>query len=326
MVYHEIALEPESIEDLKDLGLLDRMFGFEHGRLISFFPAKPAETRSWGKLLLSHLRATLPPEKHIEIGLRIEQMLLKLIWRSRNSSKLEDGQEWFDLATKEHNTEGKSFACLIGKGEREHPDWVPFQKLYAPDSSVPVCLSGAVHFGDAMKDPETFLEELAPLLLSAKRISFIDPHFNPVDPDGRSSRRWRNTAKKLADYFRDANRLTADICFHTEYDDEVSATFGKADEFVESIAATISGYFPVTTSLSVTAWAAKPDGIRFHARYLITDKAGVALDYGSDLGANRRTDVSLMPLEFAKKRLKEFEKSDESPFNWKATVRVHGRQ
>jgi hypothetical protein len=326
MVYHEIALEPESIEDLKDLGLIDRMFGFEHGRLIAVFPAKPKETGSWGELLLRHLRATLPPEKHMEIGIRIEQMLKKLMWRSRNSSKLEDGQEWFDLATKEHDTEGKSFACLIGKGERAHPDWVPFQKLYAPDNSVPACLSGPIHFGDAMKDPKTFLAELEPLLFSANRISFIDPHFNPVHPDKENSYRWRATAEKLANSFIQAKRLTADISFHTGYDREVSAKFVSSDAFVQSIATAISKFFPATTTLSVTAWSKKPDGIPFHARYLITDKAGVALDYGSDLGANRRTDVALMPLEFAKKRLKEFEKGDESPFAWKASVQVHGRR
>jgi hypothetical protein len=251
-------------------------------------------------------------------------MLPKLIWRSRNSSKLESGQAWFVLAANEHDA--KPFSCLIGKGERDHPDWVPFQKLYAPDSSLPACLSGAVHFGDAMKDPETFLDELAPLLFSATRVSFIDPHFNPVDPDDRRSRRWRRTASKLAESFRQANRLTADISFHTEYDGEASATFASADEFVQAIAARISEYFPATTTLSVTAWAAKPEGIRLHARYLITDKAGVALDYGSDLGVNRRTDVALMPLEFAKRRLREFEKGDGSPFAWKASVQVRGRR
>jgi hypothetical protein len=324
MVYHEIALEPESIEDLKDLGLLDRMFGFEHGRLIAVFPAKPRESGSWGKLLLRHLRATLPPEKHIELGMRIEQMLPKLIWRSRNRSRLEDGQEWFDLATKEHDT--KNFSCLIGKGERTHPDWVSFQKLYAPDNSVPAFLSGPVHFGDAMKDPKTFLAELEPLLFSANRISFIDPYFNPVHPDKENSDRWCETAKKLADSFIQAGRLTAHISFHTAYDREVSAKFVSADAFVQSIATAITKFFPSTTTLSVTAWSKKRNGIPFHARYLITDKAGVALDYGSDLGANRRTDVALMPLDFAKKRLREFEKSDESPFDWKASVQVHGRQ
>jgi len=329
MVYHEIALEPESIEDLKDLGLLDRMFGFEHGRLIADFPAKPKQTGSWGKLLLRHLRATLPPEKHIEIGMRIEQMLPKLILRSRNRSRLEDGQEWFVLATKEHDTKGKNFSCLIGKGERTHPDWVSFQKLYAPDNSVPPFLSSPVHFGDAMKDPKTFLAVLEPLLFSAKRISFIDPHFNPVHPDKENSDRWCETAKKLADSFIQAGRLTAEISFHTGYDRDrkAFAKFVSADAFVQSIATAISKFFPSTTTLSVTAWSKKRNGIPFHARYLITDKAGVALDYGSDLGANRRTDVALMPLEFAKNRLKEFEKSDESPFDWKASVQeIRGRQ
>lgn len=323
MVYHEIALEPESIEDLKDLGLLDRIFGFEHGRLIAAFPAKPEATGSWGKLLLRHLFASLPCEKHKEIEIRLDQMLPKLIWRSRNRSKLAPGQKWFDLASAE-NTE-REFSCLIGKGERCHPKWVPFQKLYAPDDSVPTCLSGPVHFCDAMKDPETFLRELEPLLFTANRVSFIDPHFNPVDPDPGNSRRWRRTAKKLADCFRHASRLTADIRFHTEYNAKVEKLFSSgADGFVQSIAETISEYFPPTTTLSITAWAQREEGIKFHARYIITDKAGVALDYGSDLGINRRTDIALMPFEFAKRRLKEFIKGDDSPFCWKAESQVHG--
>lgn len=99
----------------------------------------------------------------------------------------------------------------------------------------------------------------------------------------------------------------------------------SADGVVQSIATAISKFFTSTTTLSVTAWSKKRNGLPFHARYLITDKAGVALDYGSDLGANRRTDVALMPLEFAKKRLSEFEKSDESTFEWKGSVQVRGK-
>jgi len=323
MIYHEIALEPEAIEDLKDLGLLERIFGFEHGRMIAVFPAKPTKTGSWGKLLERHL-SNLLPEKRKEIEIRLKQLLPQLVCRSRNHSKLETEQEWYDLATKEHGD--KSFSCLIGRGKREHPDWVPFQKLYVPDSTVPPCLTGPVHFGDAMKDPETFLGELQPLIFSATRVSFIDPYFNPVHSDPSKARKWRNTAKRLADYFREAKRLTADFQFHTKFKSELPTEFQRPDIFVQKVADTISCYFPATSKISVTAWEIRPNGIPFHARYIITDKAGVALDYGTDLGPKYRTDVALLPLAFARKRLKEFEKGEESPFKWKASVQTHGKQ
>jgi hypothetical protein len=324
MIYHEIALEPESIEDLKDLGLLERMFGFEHGRLISEMPNKPVP---WRELLRRHLCSLLPYEKRDEINLRLEKMSPKLIWRSRSCSKLDKAQEWFNLARLEH--EKREFSCLIGKGERNHSHWVSFQKLYFLNDSLPECLSGPIHYSDAMKNPETFLGEIEPLLFSATRISFIDPYFNPVHPEKLKACRWRNTAEKLADYFHRSGRTTADIRFHTKYDSRPYVEHGMKvpshEEFIQKIIDAIAGFFPPLTTIAITAWSERKNGIPFHARYLITDKAGIALDYGTDLGPKRRTDIALMPFKFAQRRLMDFECKDESPFHREATIQTHGR-
>ena len=114
-------------------------------------------------------------------------------------------------------------------------------------------------------------------------------------------------------------KLTFDLHFHTQDDGS-----GDPDVFVKNIANKIAGLFPTTTTLKITAWSQKHNGIRFHARYLITDKAGVALDYGADMGPNRRTDITLLPRAAADLRRSEFDSSGAPVFNLEATLQVSG--
>ena len=123
----------------------------------------------------------------------------------------------------------------------------------------------------------------------------------------------------LSVFLRESNRLTIDIHFHTKWD-------GVRDpqSFVNGIARELSGRFPPTTNLFVTAWSQKFGGIRFHARYLITDKAGVALDYGTDMGKELRTDITLLPRAAAEARRIEFDPATGNTFNMEATCQMTG--
>lgn len=317
MVYHEIAIEPTAVEDLKDLGLIERMFGFEHGRLVAFMPAKPPESGCWRSLFFGHLKDILPPEKHKELELRVLRLAERAILRSRNRTKLGDGQRWRDLALQEHGI--SPFAAILCAGEPEDASLLPFQGLHDPNDLFPSFLREPVHFTDAMKDPEVFLKELKPLISSAKRLDFIDPYFDPSHPDEADRRRWKSSVRHLAEFLKASNRLTIDLHFHTRSDGE-----RDADDFVRGIAHEISGRFPPTTTIAVTAWSQKHGGIRFHARYLITDKAGVALDYGTDMGPHRRTDISLLPRAKAEERRGEFNPNEPSIFEMEATTQVSG--
>ena len=180
MVYHEIAVEPTAVEDFKDLGLLERQFGFEVGRLISFMPAKSKEIRCWKTLFYEHLKTKFPPAKHKELEFRVIAFLERATYRSRNHSALSDGQSWCDLALQEESN--KHFDAILCAGPSSNNAILPFQGLHDPDETFPEFLYKPIHFGDSMKDPESFLESLRPLIGSAKRLHIIDPHFDPTHP------------------------------------------------------------------------------------------------------------------------------------------------
>jgi hypothetical protein len=317
MVYHEIAVEPTAIEDFKDLSLLERQFGFDVGRLISFMPAKPKEIRCWKTLFYEHLKTNLPPEKHKDLELRVIAFLERAIYRSRNRSALDDGQSWCDLALQEDAI--KHFSAILCEGPSSNSAILPFQGLHDPDETFPDFLFKPIHFADSMKDPEVFLESLRPLISSAKRLHIIDPHFDPAHPEEPNRRRWQATVRKLSEFLRDANRLTIDIHFNTQAD-----RTRNPKEFVTDIGSRIVGLFPPSTKLFVSAWSKKHQSINWHARYLLTDKAGVALDYGFDMGKDRRTDVTLLPRDKACEKLAEFNPETPTIFTLEATIQRTG--
>lgn len=319
MVYHEIAVDPSAVEDLKDFGMIEKIFGFEHGRLIAFIPAKPSGSGCWKSLFYTHLKSLLPPEKHKELELRVSRLMERAVFRSRNGTQILSGQNWCDLALKEHTQ--TPFAAILAAGNSDDESLFHFQALHNPDDTFPIFLREPVHFADSLKDPEVFLNALKPLITSAKRLDLIDPHFDPTHTDNNDSRRWKKSVKHLAEFLRDSKRLTINLHFHTRWD-------GKrdADDFVKGIAYEIEGHFPQTTNLNITAWSPKHGGIRWHARYLITDKAGVALDYGTDMIANSRTDITLLPLTVAESRRSEFNPERPSVFDMAATVKITGKR
>jgi hypothetical protein len=319
MIYHEVALEPTAVQDIKDLGLVQRTFGFEFGRLISLFPAKP-KGETWIEKFHQHLKTITPVEKHKELEIKLPALYEKAIYRSRNQSKFAEAMSWKESALAEHAS--NPFAAILCADETCDGPVVPFQKLHAPDEDVPEFLRKSQHFTETLKDPDIFLENLKPLIMSAKKIHLIDPYLNPVHASESDRRRWQKTIKKLAEFLRNANRLTIDIELHTKAD----SSFVSADEFVRAISTDVVDYFPPSTNLRITAWSDKYQGPLWHARYLLTDKAGVALDYGLDMATNRRTDVTLLgPLD-AEKRRKEFNANEPSTYHMEASTTATGRR
>jgi hypothetical protein len=302
-IYHEVAIEPTAFQDWKDVGLIERMFGFEHGRLVSYLPAKKGERGDWPLLFLDHMKEKAPG-KGKELELLLLRLKQKCLFRSRNRSQFEADETWIDVALAEHASEAFS-AVLTERSEDVESPCFPFQYLHEQEESLPDFLRDAVHVTDSEKDPGVFLQNLQPLICSAKRIAFIDPYFNPTGVN----QNWKNTVRDLAKYLRESNRTRIDLEFHTGCPENLD---GNAH--VRAIQSEIEGHFPSVTKLAVSSWSQKYKGPRFHARYLITDKGGVGLDYGFDLNANQRTDVALLPLAKATERLGEFDVSAPSTF------------
>lgn len=318
MIYHEVALEPTAIQDIKDFGLVQRTFGFEHGRLLALFPAKP-KSGCWQEAFYNHLKEVIPASQHKRLELQIQTFFDHAVYRSRKNSELNASVNWKNAALAEHAR--KQFAAILCSEESIDENVLPFQELHAPGDEFPAFLRQPLHFAETLKDPDVFLENLAPLIMSAKRIQLIDPYLNPIHPDHNNRRRWQTSIRKLAEFLRDANRLTLDIELHTQADGAMDAT-----EFVKQIGREICEYFPTTTNLFITAWSKKHLGLEWHARYLLTDKAGVALDYGLDMSTNRRTDVTLLSKSKAQERRDEFNRENPTVYHLEATTLLQGRR
>jgi hypothetical protein len=314
MIYHEIAVDPDSFEDFKDLGLLEKMFGFEHGRLIPFMPSKGNDWHSQVKQRLTDLY----PEKSKEIELRLVQIMDRCVWRSRGATKYDPKASWRSLAVREHST--REFAAILcGEEGICCPPEYSYQGLHSPPDEYPDFLRKPIHVAESLKSPDVFLENLRPLITSGNRITLIDAYLNPLPEDDDQTSLWLKTLKKLATFLGESKRKTIDVDIHTKspgYDatKPLSRENIKTEDFLNQSIALIEGWFPKQTTLSLTSWSERYQGQRFHARYIITNKAGVALDYGLDMRSGQRTDVSLLPLDKAKQRLGEFDWENPSLF------------
>ncbi len=325
MIYKEIAVDPSSFEDLKDLGLLEKMFGFEHGRVIPLLPAKGV---NWCSQVKERLTGFYPG-KSKEIELRLVKIMNSCVLRSRNATKLDPGELWISLARHEHAT--RNFAAILCADEGVCcPPEYSYQGIYSAADEYPDFLREPIHVTESLKSPNVFLENLRPLVTSAKKITLIDPYFNPLPvPETNSScisgektsrpSIWLKTLKRLATYLEESNRKTIDVNIHTkspEYNPKKPSDRSniKSKDFLEKSITLIEGLFPKETTILLSSWSEHDQGQRFHARYIITDKAGVALDYGLDMRRNQRTDVSLLPLKLAKQRLGEFDYKNPSLF------------
>ena len=204
-----------------------------------------------------------------------------------------------------------------------------------PPEGFPKFLKQAIHVGSIMKDPTSFLDSIRPLICSARRLVWIDAYFDPTpsseervdpcsDPTSRSPNAqniWLKSFKKLAQELREQKRTIIDIDIHAK-----TPEHRNSEEFAKDSVAELTGWAPETTNIRFCAWTEKSKGQRFHARYILTDKGGVGLEYGTDMRMNQRTDVSLLSPEVWQNRMDEFnpESGVDSPYDLKYLLTAKG--
>jgi hypothetical protein len=67
------------------------------------------------------------------------------------------------------------------------------------------------------------------------------------------------------------------------------------------------GVIPKGMKLTIFCWRQKEGGEDFHARYLLTDRGGIAVDAGfSAEGNHESTDMRLMSYDLSQDKLKTF--------------------
>ncbi len=303
MIFHEIAVEPETIRSLRDLQCVLGLAGFGKGRLISDFPNKGPKAGSADGSWVSRV---INSAKAVDIGKqgKIRELLIterKKILKSKRH--FFHNLPWLENARRENDLQQFSAMIIDSLPDRE----IECQLDDLGDDRSPACLRDDQHVRSVSKQPKQFAELLLPLLRRASALRFVDPHYLWWDEHSRQIRLSSKHAKVVTAIASrlattDIGRIPKTVEFHT------LQVRSDPQSCVSTFSAEMAGCLPRDWKAKVFVWSEIEDGKRFHARYILTDAGGVGSDYGLDEGRNSgdMTDIYLLTETMRAQRTEDF--------------------
>jgi hypothetical protein len=132
------------------------------------------------------------------------------------------------------------------------------------------------------------------LLRTAQRVLIVDPYYDPFDA------RYQGTLRACLAVLFDANPKATCEIHHKEH-----KRCPPADAIERNARTKFVGVIPNGKVVTIYRWQEIDGGTDFHARYLLTDKGGIAIDAGfSAEGGHQTTDMHLMSSELAQAKVK----------------------
>lgn len=268
----EYAVDPEVLGgDFEMWRYLSGQFGVEKGRLISRFP------NDWKRRAIN--AADVLPD-----GLRKERIITYLqelnaesltMIRSRRAYGA-PANSWLDNAKAAHGLE--PFAAIIADQD-DPPHGVISAESCDPRSAPFAAATTRVvaRTADALAEPARLL------LQNCRTVRFVDAYF-----DARKSI-WREPLGRFLSYIPDIATVSCE--FHT-----LERPDSRPPDLLKEDLTQLKDAIPKGGSLRIVRWRQKPAGERFHARYVMTESAGLAYEGGLDAvrGADQTTDVSVL--------------------------------
>lgn len=285
-MHYKYAVDPRVMgSNWQTFIYLIEKFGFEKGRLIAEFPRS-----TWFRDVYS-AASEFPPTQKKRLEILLNQARgTKVI---RTGRPYNESLEWLPNALREHqrlpfqaiiargNDAGSQAVLLAEEMDEQHP-----RMVIANPVSVP-------------RDATSISSALSALLAHGSRILVIDPFFDPFDV------RYKNTLRECLRIVKAENPNA--VCeIHYRYHEKASS---PAD--IERAAAHVfRGVILTGMAIKIFCWKQKDGGADFHARYLLTEKGGVALDAGfSAEGNHQTTDMHRMDAASCQERVAAFDKA-----------------
>ena len=254
----EYALDPEAIEDIKDLRLLREAFGLTKGRLLAELPA------GWAKAVGQRI----VPTGGLNDG-RVTE-LLKLLQDGMTRRSAPGGVAFLAAAQAEHQRRPFRAILTTGATTKGIPT-VPFQEatespLWVESRSLPW-----------PRCPGTVRDNLPLFAALSREIQIVDPYFN------LEKSACRLFLQELLELVR-AKR--GPVACHVRVQIHLGLT--HAGPVIDKDAWTarlerIAPWVPLT--VRVCHWSESAFGNRFHNRYLINDRGGIQFGDGLELKA-----------------------------------------
>jgi hypothetical protein len=303
MAFHEIAVEPDAIQSLRDVQLILSYVGFGKGRLISNYPAagpcKEREGEDWAwRVVQSVKRAEVGKAKKVEALLTAER---KKILRTKRAFDHE--HKWIDNARREHVR--MRFGAIIV----QCPELCEFECCLDEFSgeTFPPCLRDDQHVLPLPKLPESFADALMPMIGCASELRFIDPFFLRRNDKGEFvvSPKHGKVVQEIARRLNAINRVPRVVEFHLL---ELGGDQEDQNKQLSAFAGSMEAHLPKTWKAKAFLWREIPGSRKFHARYVLTDAGGAGSEYGLDQGNSPgdETDLYLLPEPLRARRSLDF--------------------
>jgi hypothetical protein len=274
---HVYAVEPACLGEWQNFRYVIEGFGVSHGRLISQFP------KDWPKRVFDAC-ASFTFRQRQQLQIELERIKKHALIRS---SRAYDGAlSWPANAVNQHQN-GKPFHAVIVKEAAGQPDYV----LGVDDLSVSNPLWRPKKEDKIPRTPTDLGNAVRHLLCMSDRILFVDKMYHPA------KQRWQDTLIHFIT-LASAGRTPPSFEYHSEIDNDA---LGKPEsqriqEYQNACNLYLKHLLPTGSQIRMhrwTKWNDKSDF--FHARYILTEKGGVRVDWGLDADKpGQKTDVSLL--------------------------------
>jgi hypothetical protein len=151
---------------------------------------------------------------------------------------------------------------------------------------------------------EALCDAVTPLLKISKHIKFIDRHFDPGIP------RWQELLVKFIGIACPAQAIAPVLEYHFSINDDDLLISRKDVDFENYCRYHLEKIMPAGIEMKLFRWEKKHHGDDLHARYILTEKGGLRIDWGLDPGKpGEKTPVMLLPHESWHEYWAEYEES-----------------
>ncbi|CAM3474429.1 hypothetical protein [Parendozoicomonas haliclonae] len=284
MLHREFAINPDQIQDISDLRLLEARFGFDKGALISTFPKK------WFGEVAERIsrQASSNQADYISEDLKILKNNA-LASFSRNF----DDSEWFQSAA--HSHEEKPFHRIVDNTQPEPPTVIhSIHNLRETDFSITPQIE---------RTAEALAHAAEALLANAEKVTLFDPYFC-ITKTG-----YRKTLLAMMALCRKTR-----VRFHVYAEED-----GKPDWDSVIVPALQTLLENIPDNIELNFYHVSDDGSGYvHARGLFTGKGGIIYDRGFEEPNDHDqrqtpTDVQLMNRSTLEQKARDYNETQLSP-------------
>lgn len=277
VVLAEFAVNPACICSSADVSLCQKVFGFEHGAVISDFP------NGWYKSIRARANQMPDPDRGYFLS-KLIHLRDRAVARVRSSAA---GGSWLEQAVA--SNADYPFHAILDEAESANC------RGYAAAMDDENLRSG-LRENKVPRNATDLVKSFWPLVVSSDRFSIIDPFIKP-------DRAHKSFLRELVAARRTVSNGLLYLDLHMEFDDDPRE---KRDGSVASKSAFKSWAGDIGTNLAFTLHWWTDEGVgELHPRYLLTERGGVRLDRGAVVPPqldqqDHDTDVSMLADHFVK--------------------------